>query len=384
MKVTNLFILTLVLISASVAGWAQQQPELSGFLDDYPQLTPAEDGSGMLVWKAPNIEPKYVAVMVDQPEIFLHPDSPYKGIKPDELKLLADSYRDAVATRLARVHPVVEQPQPNTIRLRLALTNVYLKKKGRPWYGWVTPVSIAAYTIKGALGKKYSLVEATVEAEGIDNETGQRLAVVVYKKGQREDEDVEEEGTSWDNIQEAINELTIMGADRFASFWADTGIAISAAPILRFEEAQANLRAVVRQLNRVTPITAFDYIAASVQGNKVILSGFTISMGSRSEAEARVKNLDWVEEVENNIEELPLSGSDNQIRAQVHSRLSRWLPRAFSGNRAEIRIKVSHGEVTLVGLVDSELDKGVAETQTGSVPFVRSVTNQLVVRESRN
>ena len=130
MKVTNLVILTLFVISTSVAGWAQQQPELSGFLDHYPPLTPAEEGSETLLWKAPDIEAKYVAVMVDQPVIFIHPDSPYKGIEPDELKVLADAYRDIIATKLATIHPVVEQPQPNIIRLRLALTNVYLKKRG--------------------------------------------------------------------------------------------------------------------------------------------------------------------------------------------------------------------------------------------------------------
>lgn len=49
MKVTNLVIFTLLVISTSVAGWAQQQPELSEFLDDYPPLTPAEEGSEMLI-----------------------------------------------------------------------------------------------------------------------------------------------------------------------------------------------------------------------------------------------------------------------------------------------------------------------------------------------
>ena len=153
---------------------------------------------------------------------------------------------------------------------------------------------------------------------------------------------------------------------------------------MRFEEAQANLRAAVRTLNMVSSITAFDYLTAGVQGNKVILSGFTTGLGTRSEAEGRVKTLEWVEEVENNIEELSISGGDGQIRAQVLARLGRYLPRAFSGNRAEIRIKVNRGDVTLVGLVDSELDKGVAENQTRTVPLVRSVTNQLVVRDRSN
>ena len=370
-------IFTLLVISTSVAGWAQQQPELSGFLDDYPPLTPAEEGSETLLWKAPNIEAKYVAVMVDQPVIFIHPDSPYKGIEPDELKVLADAYRDIIATKLATVHPVVERPQPNIIRLRLALTNVYLKKRGGSSSGSPTNEHIT----KANLGRKYSLVEASVEAEGIDNETGQRLAVAVRKKVRREGEDVNQEATSWDDLRAALDELTIMGIDRFASFWVDTGVARSAAPTLSPEQVQLNLRAVIRQLNMVGYITAFDYLTASVQGNKVILSGFTIGTNVGQEAEGRVKTLEWVEEVENNIELLPLSGGDRQIRADVYSRLARNVPRTFSGNRALIRIGVNRGEVTLVGLVDSELMKGVAEVQAQTVPLVRSVDNQLVVRE---
>ncbi len=68
--------------------------------------------------------------------------------------------------------------------------------------------------------------------------------------------------------------------------------------------------------------------------------------------------------------------------ANVYSRLARNIPRTFSGNRALIRVGVNRGEVTLVGLVESELLKGVAEVQTQSVPLVRSVDNQLVVREN--
>ncbi len=372
MKVTNLVILTLLVISTPVAGWAQQEPELSGFLDEYPPLTPAQEGSEILMWKAPDIEAKYVAVMVDEPVIFIHPDSPYKGIEPDELKVLADAYREVVATKLAMVHPVVEQPQPNIIRLRLALTNVYVKRKGGSSSG---PDN--EHTTKADLGRRYSLVEATEEAEGIDNETGQRLAVAVRKKVRREGEDVNEEATSWDDLRAALDELVIMGIDHFASFWVDSGITRSADPSVSAEQAQANLRAVIRQLNMVGYITAFDYLTAGVQGNKVILSGFTIGLGVRREAEGRVKTLDFVEDVENNIEQLPLSGGDRQIRAEVLSRLVRLLPRAFSGNRALIRIKVDRGEVTLVGLVESELLKGVAEVQTQSVPLVRSVTKQL-------
>ena len=163
-----------------------------------------------------------------------------------------------------------------------------------------------------------------------------------------------------------------MGIDRFASFWVDTGVARSADPTLSPEQVQLNLRAVIRELNMVNHITAFDYLSASVQGNKVTLSGFTIGTNVGQEAGRksqdsgmgrRVKTLEWVEEVENNIELLPLSAGDRRIRADVYSRLLQHVPRTFSGNRALIRIGVNRGEVTLVGLVESELMKGVAEVQ---------------------
>ncbi|TDI17490.1 MAG: DUF3313 family protein [Acidobacteria bacterium] len=375
MKITNLIILTLLVLSTSVTGWAQQ-PELSGFLDDYPPLTPAGDGSGVLIWKAPNIEAKYVAVFVDQPQIFIHPDSPYKGIEPDELKVLSDAYREIIATKLATVHPVVEQPGPNTIRLRLALTNVYVRREGGSSSG-----ASNEHTLKRDLGRKYSLVEATVEAEGIDNETGQRLAVAVRKKVRQPGDDLNDEATSWDDLRAALDELTIMGIDEFASFWVDSGITRRANPTVSAEQAQLNLRAVIRQLNMVGYITAFDYLTASVQGNKVTLGGFTIGLGVLREAEGRVKTLEWVEEVVNDIEQLPLSGGDRNIRAGVYSRLVQYVPRTFSGNRALIRIGVKRGEVTLVGLVESELMKGVAVVQAQSVPLVKSVDDQLVVME---
>jgi len=237
------------------------------------------------------------------------------------------------------------------------------------------------HTLKRDLGRKYSLVEATVEAEGIDNETGQRLAVAIRKKVRRAGEDVNDAATSWDDLRAALDELTIMGIDEFASFWVDSGITRRANPTVSAEQSQLNLRAVIRQLNMVGYITAFDYLTASVQGNKVTLGGFTIGLGVIREAEGRVRTLEWVEEVVNDIEQLPLSGGDRNIRAGVYSRLAQYVPRTFSGNRALIRIGVKRGEVTLVGLVESELMKGVAEVQTQSVPLVKSVDNQLMVRE---
>ena len=48
-----------------------------------------------------------------------------------------------------------------------------------------------------------------------------------------------------------------------------------------------------------------------------------------------------------------------------------------------IRIVVDNGKVTLLGVVDSDMDKQIAGVQANSVPGVFSVDNQLLVLNSK-
>ena len=204
-----LFVLAVLLCTVSSSGWAQQgSPELSRFLDPYPPLTPLDDESGALMWRKDTLEEKYVRIMIEQPEIFLHPESQYKGIKPDQMKVLADSFREAFATKITDTYEVVNEPGPGTVLVRFALTNVYMKKSGFRIRN-ITPVGFAAYAVKNAVGKGVSLVEATVEGEVLDSQTGERQAAIVNKLGQHKDKEkkLKEDKTSWDDVEEAINDL---------------------------------------------------------------------------------------------------------------------------------------------------------------------------------
>jgi len=63
-----------------------------------------------------------------------------------------------------------------------------------------------------------SLVEATIEAEGLDSETGLRLGVVIAQEGQREVEelDVRESPVSWSDLASTLNRLGAAATDYFA------------------------------------------------------------------------------------------------------------------------------------------------------------------------
>lgn len=131
--------------------------------------------------------------------------------------------------------------------------------------------------------------------------------------------------------------------------------------------------------------TVFDNLEYSVNGYTVTLKGQVVNPSVKSDAEGAVKHIEGVEKVDNQIEVLPNSPMDNQIRfaeyRKIHSQSS--LQRYGVGNLQSIHIIVKNGHVTLEGFVSSAADKNVAGLQANSVPNVFSVTNNLQVETSK-
>ena len=127
--------------------------------------------------------------------------------------------------------------------------------------------------------------------------------------------------------------------------------------------------------------SVFDNLAYQVEGDKVILSGQVTRPVLKSDAEAAVKSLEGVSSVVNNIEVLPPSPMDDQLRHSLYRAiygdpgLSRYSVQAVPS----IHIIVKNGNVTLEGVVDSETDKNLANLRANQVPNVFSVKNNLVV-----
>ena len=127
--------------------------------------------------------------------------------------------------------------------------------------------------------------------------------------------------------------------------------------------------------------SVFDSLEYKVEGDKVILSGQVTRPTLKSDAEAAVKSIEAVSSVVNNIEVLPLSPMDDQIRRAVYRAiygdpgLSRYSIQAVPS----IHIIVKNGNVTLEGVVDNEADKNLAYLRASAVPNIFSVKNNLVV-----
>jgi hyperosmotically inducible periplasmic protein len=125
----------------------------------------------------------------------------------------------------------------------------------------------------------------------------------------------------------------------------------------------------------------FDNLEFQVNGSEVVLMGQVTRPTLRSDAENVVKRIEGVTNVVNNIEVLPLSRFDDQIRLATYRSLYGFGPlsRYNWGPVPPIHIIVKNGNVTLEGFVANEMDRNLANIRANGVSGVFSVTNDLKV-----
>jgi len=123
----------------------------------------------------------------------------------------------------------------------------------------------------------------------------------------------------------------------------------------------------------------FDNLAYRVDGNTVTLLGQVTRPTLKSDAERVVKDIEGVERVNNQIEVLPLSPMDDQIRMATYRAIysAPGLDRLALQAVPPIHIIVANGKVTLEGVVANESDKNMANVRANGVSGVFSVTNNL-------
>jgi hyperosmotically inducible protein len=125
----------------------------------------------------------------------------------------------------------------------------------------------------------------------------------------------------------------------------------------------------------------FDNLAYEVNGDTVVLYGQVTRPVTRSDAARSVAGIAGVNRVVNNIQVLPLSSFDDQIRVRTYRAIFRsgGLYRYAMGANPSIHIIVDHGHVTLEGVVGNKMDAQLAYMAANRVPGVFSVTNNLRV-----
>ena len=123
----------------------------------------------------------------------------------------------------------------------------------------------------------------------------------------------------------------------------------------------------------------FDNLSYRVDGSKVTLFGQVRDPVLKGDAGKAVKRIEGVSSVDNQIEVMPLSASDDQTRMAVYRAIysKPTLQRYQLGAVPPIHIIVKNGDVTLEGAVANEMDKPVAGIAANGVGGVHKVVNNL-------
>jgi len=125
----------------------------------------------------------------------------------------------------------------------------------------------------------------------------------------------------------------------------------------------------------------FNNLTLGVQNGVVTVGGDVRTYPDRDSALAIVETQPGVKDVVDDINVLPTSGFDDDLRIRIARAIygQPTMQKYAMDPQKPIRIIVDNGHVTLYGVVDSQLDRQIAVIQAKSVPNVFSVDDKLVV-----
>jgi hypothetical protein len=181
-------LLALTLGFASALAQSQQQSASesvnSGFLSDYSKLRPAKDREGVRVWgNRPDFK-GHTKIMFRPTEVVLAPNPDYKGVQPDALKRMTDQFTGAFKQALAPTYQIVNEPGPDVLQVRLAITGV--QPAPTPLNPTdILPIKMVFNIGRAAAGKSPRVAEMTAEMEVLDGANKPIAAAVLTRKGDK-------------------------------------------------------------------------------------------------------------------------------------------------------------------------------------------------------
>jgi metal-sulfur cluster biosynthetic enzyme len=129
----------------------------------------------------------------------------------------------------------------------------------------------------------------------------------------------------------------------------------------------------------------FDSVGVAVEDGVVTLTGSVLQPWHKSDIQKRVARLEGVREVKNQIRVQPVSTFDDRLRVQLYRQIygASLFQRYASFANPPIRIIVENGNITLTGLVNSQVEKAVlGSIARGTLAF--RVDNQVQIESELN
>lgn len=149
----------------------------------------------------------------------------------------------------------------------------------------------------------------------------------------------------------------------------------------------ALVRQVRHELVTLPYYGVFDWLQFETRADgTVVLRGQVVRPTTKSDAEGRVKEIDGVKNVINEIEVLPLSPSDDRLRVAVYRAIygqNSPLFRYATQSIPSIHIIIDRGRATLKGVVATKGDGQIAYIRARGVPGLFDVKSELTIENER-
>ena len=161
--------------------------QAKGFLSDYSSLKLRADTEDTFVFQDPETDfSQYDKLMVERIKVWFKEDAEYKGIDPAEIKDLTDYFHKAIVEAVGDQYPIVREPGPDVLRLRIAMTDLVPTKPSASLVTLVVPFLWLAEAGSGVVtdeaGSTPFVGEVTIELEALDSQSNRQVAAFIERK----------------------------------------------------------------------------------------------------------------------------------------------------------------------------------------------------------
>jgi predicted small secreted protein len=182
--VVAIALVTAAVIVAACATTRQSRGtgEASGFLGDYSNLRKGEKDEPQLIFIHPDVDwSLYDAIHIES--VTLWRNERTDDVPKEEQQLLADFLFHALHTELSKDYKMVDEPGPNVLQLRAAITEAKGSKAVMNTITSVVPALRSLTTIVGmSAGTSVLVGKAGIEGEITDSMSGERLMAALDQR----------------------------------------------------------------------------------------------------------------------------------------------------------------------------------------------------------
>jgi len=201
LKIFAVVFIGLALIATS--GFAADT-KYSGFLEGYySKLKPGPKDGVKMRWLKPGTDfTQYNKFMIDGVVFYFADNSAYKGIDPEVMKNLADTFNKAIVEAFQGKYEIVSEPGPDVMRIRIAITGFKQSRPGLSVVSTIMPVGLAVSTVKkGATGSWTGSGATSAELMALDSITNDVIGVGVDERTA----EFQERFSKWGSAEEAFH-----------------------------------------------------------------------------------------------------------------------------------------------------------------------------------